>query len=298
MSFSYDTKTELCKHVPDEKCCAAAECYGMLLYGNTFSAREIRIITGNRKLGERLVERFEAAFSVSFDILPEPGTTGKKAYIINDRDKLNHIFNVYGFSPGSLLAHHVNLGVLEEECCRRSFIRGAFLTGGAITDPEKSYHLELVTAHFNVSREVYPLLQEMGFYPKETSRGGNYITYFKQSAAIEDFLTLIGAPLHAMMLMSAKIEKDMRNSVNRKVNCDTANAGKTVDASAAQIEAIKKIEAAGVFESLPEKLKQTAQLRLRYPEFSIKELADMSTPPVTKSCLNHRLRKLVELSGS
>ena len=298
MSFSYDTKTELCKHVPDEKCCAAAECYGMLLYGNTFSAREIRIITGNRKLGERLVERFEAAFSVSFDILPEPGTTGKKAYIINDRDKLNHIFNVYGFSPGSLLAHHVNLGVLEEECCRRSFIRGAFLTGGAITDPEKSYHLELVTAHFNVSREVYPLLQEMGFYPKETSRGGNYITYFKQSAAIEDFLTLIGAPLHAMMLMSAKIEKDMRNSVNRKVNCDTANAGKTVDASAAQIEAIRKIEAAGVFESLPEKLKQTAQLRLRYPEFSIKELADMSTPPVTKSCLNHRLRKLVELSGS
>jgi len=296
MSFSYDTKTELCRNIPDGMCCAAAECYGMLLYGNTFSAREIRIITGNLNLGEHIVKRFSRAFYVSFDILPEPGKTGKQAYIINDPPKLNRIFETYGYSPESLLAHHVNLGVLEEECCRRSFIRGAFLTGGAITNPERSYHLELVTDHFSVSRETYSLLLEMGFFPKETSRGGNYITYFKQSSAIEDFLTLIGAPLHAMELMSAKIEKDMRNSVNRKVNCDTANVAKTVDASAAQIEAISRIENAGVFAALPEKLKQTAILRMRNPELSIKELADISTPPVTKSCLSHRLRKLIELS--
>jgi DNA-binding protein WhiA len=192
----------------------------------------------------------------------------------------------------------VNLGVLEEDCCRRSFIRGAFLTGGAITDPAKSYHLELVTDHYNVSREMYSLLLEIGFFPKETSRGGNYITYFKQSSAIEDFLTLIGAPLHAMEIMSAKIEKDMRNSVNRKVNCDTANVTKTVDAAASQIEAIGRIKAAGAFAALPEKLKQTAVLRQQNPELSIKELADISTPPVTKSCLNHRLRKLVEMSGA
>jgi len=296
MSFSYNTKTEICKHLPDSRCCAVAECYGMLLYGNTFSAREIRIITGNKSLGERLGELFLRAFAVSFDILPESGKTGKQAYIINDPDKLLRIFEAYGFSPENLLAHHVNLGVLEEECCRRSFARGAFLTGGAITNPEKSYHLELVTDHFNVSRETYSLLLDMGFSPKETARGGNYITYFKQSSAIEDFLTLIGAPLHAMELMSAKIEKDMRNSVNRKVNCDTANVAKTVDASAAQVKAIRKIELAGAFAALPEKLRQTAQLRLQHPELSIKELADISTPPVTKSCLNHRLRKLVELS--
>ena len=296
MSFSYDTKTELCKHLPDGNCCAVAECYGILLYGNTFNAREIRIITGNENLGERLTDRFMRAFSVSFDILPESGKTGKQAYIINDTNKLDRIFETYGFSPGSLLAHHVNLGVIEEDCCRRSFIRGVFLTGGAITNPEKRYHLELVTDHFNVSRETYSLLLDMGFLPKETTRGGNYVVYFKQSSAIEDFLTLIGAPLHAMELMSAKIEKDMRNSVNRKVNCDTANVSKTVDASAAQVEAIGIIIEAGVFEALPGKLRQTAQLRLQNPELSIKELADISAPPVTKSCLNHRMRKLVGLS--
>jgi len=298
LSFSYNTKTELCRLSPEEKCCAVAECYGILLYGNTFSAREIRIITGNNSLGNRLIERFNRAFSISFDIMPDAGKPGKQAYIINAPDKLRSIFETYGFSTESLLAHHVNLSVLEEECCRRSFIRGAFLSGGAITNPEKSYHLELVTDHFNVNRETYSLLLDMGFSPKETSRGGNYIIYFKQSASIEDFLTLIGAPLHAMALMSAKIEKDMRNSVNRKVNCDTANVAKTVDASAVQIEAIRKIEAAGAYEALPEKLKQTAQLRLQNPELSIKDLADLSTPPVTKSCLNHRLRRLIEQSST
>jgi len=268
----------------------------MLLFGNTFSAREIRIITGNRNLGKRIAERFSRAFSISFDVLPGEGKSGKQVYIVNDPVKLGCVYAAYGFAPESLLAHHVNLGVLEEECCRRSFVRGAFLTGGAITDPAKSYHLELVTDHFNVSRETYALLLDMGFFPKETARGGNYITYFKQSAAIEDFLTLIGAPLHAMELMSAKIEKDMRNTVNRKVNCDTANVTKTVDAAAAQIGAIRRIEAAGAFGSLPEKLRQTAVLRIKHPELSIKELADISVPPVTKSCLNHRLRKLVEIS--
>ena len=298
MSFSYNTKTELCKTPPGGKCCAAAECYGMLLYCNTFSTREIRIVTGNEKLGQRLAALFSFAFSIQFDIVPEQGKTGKLAYIINDREKLGRIFEAYGFSPGNMLAHHVNLSVLEEECCRRSFLRGAFLTGGAITDPVKNYHLELVTDHYSVSRETYALLLEMGFSPKGTARGGNFITYFKQSSAIEDFLTMIGAPLHAMELMSTKIEKDMRNSVNRKVNCDTANVTKTVDAAAAQIDAIKKLESAGVFEALPEKLRETALLRLQYPEMSISELAETSTPPVTKSCLNHRFRKLAEMSAA
>jgi len=297
MSFSYNTKNEICRLLPDNKCCAIAECYGMLMFCNTFTAREIRIITGNQRLGKRIVEKFEEAFELKFDILPEPEKRGKKVYAITDKQKLSRVFHAFGISPESLLAHHVNLGVIEEDCCRRSFVRGAFLAGGAITNPEKSYHLELVTDHFNVSRETYALLLDMGFTPKETARSGNYIIYFKQSTAIEDFLTLIGAPIHAMELMSAKIEKDMRNSVNRKVNCDTANVSKTVDAAAVYIGAIRIIEEAGVLGSLPEKLRQTADLRLNNPELSIKELAEISTPPVTKSCLNHRLRKLVEIAG-
>jgi DNA-binding protein WhiA len=136
----------------------------------------------------------------------------------------------------------------------------------------------------------------MGFSPKETSRSGNYIIYFKQSAAIEDFLTFIGAPIHAMEVMSAKIEKDVRNTVNRKVNCDTANVTKMVDAAGIQIEIIEKIKAAGVFDTLPEKLRQAAQLRVENPELSIKELAETADPPLTKSCINHRMRRLAEIS--
>jgi len=268
----------------------------MLLFGNTFTTREIRIITGNKVLGRRIVGLFLKAFRTSFDIMPDEDDSGKQAYVINDPKKISRIFETYGFSKENLLAHHVNLGVLEDDNCRISFIRGAFLTGGAVTDPAKSYHLEIVTDHYNVSRQTYSLLREMEFSPKETSRSGNFIIYFKQSAAIEDFLTLIGAPIHAMQLMSAKIEKDMRNTVNRKVNCDTANVMKTVDAAAAQIDAISNIKTAGAFEKLPDRLKQTAQLRLDNPELSIKELADASTPPVTKSCMNHRMRKLAEIN--
>jgi DNA-binding protein WhiA len=282
--------------VQENICCAIAECYGALLYCNKFSAREIRIITGNDKLAKRLIEQFMNAFSLTFDILPDSEKTGKLSFMINDSDKLRKIYEVFGYSPDSLLSHHVNLSVIEEECCRRSFLRGAFFTGGAITNPAKSYHLELVTNHYSVSRGTYSLLLDMGFFPKETTRSGNYITYFKQSSVIEDFLTLIGAPLHAMELMSMKIEKDMRNSVQRKVNCDTANVTKIVDAAAVQIDAIKKIEDAGAFENLNDKLKETAKLRMENPELSIKELAEMSTPPLTKSAVNHRLRRLVSLS--
>ena len=296
MSYSYNTKAELCRLTPESACCAVAECYGMLLYGNTFSVREIRIVTGNKILGKRIVDLFLSAFKTSFDIMPDEDEPGKQAYIITDEKKISRIFETYGFTKENVLAHHVNLGVLEDECCGKSFIRGAFLAGGAVTDPAKSYHLEIVTDHFNVSRQTYSLLLEMGFSPKETSRSGNYIIYFKQSTAIEDFLTFIGAPIHAMEIMSAKIEKDVRNTVNRKVNCDTANVSKTVDASAAQIEAIERIKAAGAFDNLPEKLRESAELRVLYPELSIKELAEASTPPVTKSCMNHRMRKLAEIS--
>ena len=296
MSFSYNTKVELCKVVHESNCCAVAECYGMLLYGNTFNIREIRIVTGNKVLGKRIVDTFLYAFRTSFDIMPDEEEDGKQAYIIIDDGKINHIFDAFGYSKENLLAHSINLAVLEDECCIKSFIRGAFLAGGAVTDPIKSYHLELVTDYYNVSRQMYSLLLEIEFSPKETSRSGNYVVYFKQSAAIEDFLTFIGAPIHAMELMSAKIEKDVRNTVNRKVNCDTANVTKMVDAASEQIEKIEKIINAGAFERMPEKLRKAAELRVEYPELSIKELAEISIPPVTKSCMNHRMRRLAEIA--
>ena len=297
MSFSSDVKSELCRGAEDRKCCAVAESYGILLYCNTFSVREIRIVTGTRPLAVRLPGLFKSAFGLEFDMLPEnTGNPGKLTYIITSPEKLNKIFETYGYERDSLIAHQVNLGVLEDDCCRQSFIRGAFLAGGSVTDPVKQYHLELVTDHYNVSRQMFALLIEMEFEPKEASRNGNFITYFKQSEAIENLLTTIGAPISAMKLMSAKIEKDMRNSINRQVNCDTANVSKTVNAAQQQISAIQRIITVTGLEALPDKLKETAQLRLEYPELSLSELALTLNPPVTKSCLNHRMRKLMGLA--
>ncbi len=296
MSFSSDTKIELCK-TPERPCCTLAELYGILLYCNTFSEREIRIITESQALALRLPKLFRRALGFGFDLVPQPSAKeGKQTFIINDQEKIKKIFAVYGYDSGKVLAHHINRGVLEDDCCRIAFIRGAFLAGGSVTDPEKRYHLELVTDHYNVSRETYSLLLDMGFSPKETSRSGNYIIYFKQSEAVEDFLTTIGAPVAAMEVMSAKVEKDMRNSVNRRVNCEAANVGKTAYASLDQLIAIERLEKTGVLNTLPEKLRETARVRRENPEVSLSELAALFEPPVGKSCLNHRLRRLVELA--
>ena len=294
MTFSSKVKTELCKNPVSKVCCALAEAYGILLYGNTFTASEIRIITASREFADRLPKLFAKAFSLQFDSIV---FSRKYILTINDRDKISRIFDCYGYEASSIIALHVNLGVLEDECCRSAFVRGAYLAGGSVTDPAKRYHLELVTDHFNVSREMFSVLLEMEFSPKETARSGNYVTYFKHSEAIEDVLTTIGAPLSAMGIMEAKIEKGMRSTINRKVNCDTANADKVVAAAQEQIVAIRKLERNIGLDELPEKLYETAILRLVNPEASLSDLSILADPPVTKSCLNHRLRKLTEMAG-
>ncbi len=296
MSFSSDVKAELCRTEIGSKTCAVAECYGILLFSNTFSGSEIKIITGAECFASRLPKLFHRAFGMAFDQLSGNNETGRKSFGITDRGKIGKILEAFGYDTGGMLSLHVNLGILEEDPARESFIRGAFLAGGSVTDPEKRYHLEFVTDHYRVSREITALFVDMGFEPKCVVRGGNYIMYFKQSSVIEDLLTTIGAPVSAMGVMSAKIEKDITNSVNRKVNCDTANVTKTVEASAAQIAAIRNIRERKAFEELPERLRETARLREEYPELALSELARVADPPVTKSCLNHRLRKLVEIS--
>ena len=296
MSFSYDAKLELCRIPVQRLCCARAEAYGILLYCNTFSASEVRIITENRDLAQRLPRLFHRAFSLRFDRSPEPDQEGKLVFQITDKKKLDHIINLLGFSPEVNMVLHVNFGLLEEECCRSAFLRGVFLAGGSCTDPQKRYHLELTTSHQQAGRELESLLMDMGFQPKSLLRGGYHITYFKQSEHIEDFLTMIGSPVAAMAVMTAKMEKELRNSINRRLNCDTANLDKAVDAAQEQLEAIRRLRSAGVLDQLPEKLRQTASLRESYPELTLSELAEEFDPPVTKSCLNHRLRKLLELA--
>lgn len=294
MSFSSEAKKELCRDRLERRDDAEAECYGVLLYCHSFSPREIRIITASPDFAARLPKLFKRAFSLSFDILPPENAAGKRSFVITDAAKLKQIFDAYGQEIGGTLSHHVNFGVLEEERCRAAFIRGAFLAGGSVTDPEKRYHLELATAHHSVSREVNALLLDMGFSPRETQRAGNALLYFKQADVIADFFTAIGASNTAMGVMTAKVEKEMRNTVTRQINCDSANADKTVAAAQEQLAAIRRIvKEFGSLDVLPEPLRDAALLRVTNPEASLADLAQLSFPPVSKSCLSHRLKKLM-----
>ena len=296
MSFSYNVKAELCRAPVQRLCCARAEAYGVLLYCNTFTPTEVRIITGNPAYAERLPRLFSKAFRLHFDQMPEDAPVGKFIFRLTDAEKIAHIINTLGYDPTMHLVHHINFGLLEDECCRASFVRGAFLAGGSVTDPTKRYHLELTTSHHQASREMEALLTDMGYLPKSVARQGSSITYFKQSEHIEDLLTHIGAPVAAMDVMSAKVEKNLRNSVNRRVNCDAANLDKAIEAAQEQMEAIRRLMETGRIETLGDKIRQTAQARLDNPELTLAELAASFDPPITKSCLNHRMRKIMELA--
>ena len=296
MSFSSNVKAELCKDSLSKKSCAVAEGYGVLLYCNTFSSTEIRIITESRDFAARLPRLFKKAFGITFDQEPAAHDRGKLQFAISSEDKIAKIFETLQMDLKASLTLHVNFGMLEEEAECMAYLRGAFLAGGSVTDPAKRYHLEMTTSHYKVSRETCALLIECGFSPKELSRGGNNILYFKQSDYIEDFLTAIGAQVSAMGVMEAKVEKDLRNGVNRRVNCETANLTKVVDASMGQMAAIRALEEAGELDKLPGKLRETALLRRKNPEATLQELAAMLNPPITKSAINHRMRKLLELA--
>ncbi|MBQ5350491.1 MAG: DNA-binding protein WhiA [Oscillospiraceae bacterium] len=295
MSFSSETKDELCRVGLSRSCCALAEAYGVLLYCHTFDRREIRVITAGEGFAQRLPRLFRRAFGLSFDRVPAEGAGGKRTFLITDPEKLFAVSAAFGQEND--FTHHINFGVLENDCCRASFLRGAFLAGGSIIDPEKRYHLEFFTAHAAVSREVYSLMLEMGLSPKDSRRGGSALTYFKQSEAIEDVLTTMGAPLAAMGVMQAKMQKDMRNAVNRRVNCDSANADKIVAASREQLEAIRELDRLYGLTTLPDTLQETAMLRIANPEASLIELSRLADPPVSKSCMSHRLKKLLSYKG-
>ena len=296
MSFSSDAKEEICRLRPENTDSAVAESCGVLLYCHTFSPELIRIITLNEGFAARLPRLFSKAFELTFDQIPPEGTKRKRSLVLSDREKIARIYRTFGLDAENTVALHVNFALLEEDACRIAFVRGAFLAGGSVTDPEKRYHLELSTSHRSVAGETVSVLQELGFNPGISRRGGTPLLYLKQSDVIADFLTAIGAPVTAMNVMTARVEKEMRNTVTRQINCDSANADKTVAAAQEQIAAIRKLSARIGLDALPEPLKDAALLRITTPAASLAALASLSVPPVTKSCLNHRLKKIVNLA--
>ena len=297
VSFSASTKAEICRNMSNRACCALAECYGILLFCNSFTQESIRIITESREFAYNLPWLFEKAFHVEFDSFPSLEAPGKLIFQITDPHKIEAIMDAFGLDHKETLAIHVNLPVVEEDCCKHAFLQGAFLAGGSVTDPAKGYHLEITTTHSSVAKQTYLLLGEaVYFYPKTTHRGGNQILYFKQSDQISDFLTLVDAPVASMGIMEARLEKELNNKVNRRCNCDDANTSKVVEAAQEQLSAIRSLQERGVLEKLPGKLKEAAFARLEHPESSLTELAAMMQPPISKPAMNHRLKQLMKMA--
>lgn len=182
--------------------------------------------------------------------------------------------------------------LIRKKCCKKAFLRGAFLASGSINDPNKSYHMEIVSDDKRLTDCLVDILSDLGISAKSTKRKSSYILYIKEATLIVDLIGVMGAHLSLMAYENVRILKGVRNDLNRRVNCEAANIRKTVSAALSQIEDIKFIETKVGLGQLPESLKKVAQLRLEYPEASLTELGEMIDPPVGKSGINHRLRRI------
>lgn len=290
MSFSSDLKAELCAVPANRLCCVGAELYGAFLLAQTWNASLLRVVTTHPDVPERLRVLLERRFGFGFDTSDAPG---RGSLLLKAPDKLETIFSAFGLErmPGRSI--HLNHAALENVCCHAAFCRGVFLSGGSMTDPEKKYCVELVTPHKHLTRELLPILYEHGFEPRMTERGGVYALVFQSSETIEDFLTFMGAPLSSLSLMQIKQLKEVRNQVNRHVNCDTGNMERTLNAAARQVALFQILPGSSAWEGLPEALRAAAAARMEAPDASLSELAE--TLGIGRSALNHRLRKLEEI---
>lgn len=309
MSFSGSVKEELLGCIDNARHCRIAEVAAVL----AFDGEIVRLPSGEIDL--RVSSENESLVRKYFTLL-EKTFTMKDGVSIDDRiTKKNNRFVVELEEPEStvkilqavkLLGNDrtpqvsdalVNQMVVQRNCCRRAFIRGAFLCAGSISDPEKFYHFEIVCGSKAKAVQLMELIQSFEVDAKIVQRKKYYVVYVKEGAQIVELLGIMGAGVSLMNLENVRILKDMRNTVNRKVNCETANINKTVNAAVKQVEDILYIRDTAGLDSLPENLEETALLRLEYPQASLKELGALLSTPVGKSGINHRLRKICSIAN-
>lgn len=305
-SFSAKTKNELARVLPQKRCCQLAELAALVRMDGTIrlSADQdvaVVIVTENAAVARKIFKLGKTLFDLQASISTHRNTRLKKA-------------NLYSIElpaqPGmaeALATLGVELGpegrlmlrrpeTISRQCCRRAYLRGAFLGGGSLNSPEGTYHLEIITRDFFHSQLICELMRHFRLQPKESRRKRWHVVYLKESEQIVDFLNIIGAHSALLDFENVRVYKGMRNAVNRLVNCETANLNKTVDAGMRQLENIALIRDAMGLEKLPRTLKAVAELRLMYPDSSLKELGEMLDPKLGKSGVNHRLRRLEEIA--
>lgn len=304
MSFAHETKTALAAASETVKhdCCRRSMLYGILYSAGRFSYRGIKLVTSSSPLAELAIKRLSELFSVEANVYITEKKSGdaderksNKITVVARRD-LERIFEGFRYTDDDDESR-----IIEEmfKCpnCMQYFIRGMFMSSGTVTDPQKSYHLEMSYTSEAFAAGAAYILNLAGLEPKHMTRKNEYVVYYKDSESIENFLAFIGATAAAFTIMNTKIEKELRSDANRLANSELANIGKTVAAAGGQIAAIKALKESGELEKLSDELKITAELRLANPDASLIALASMHEPPITKSGVNHRLKKILESAG-
>lgn len=304
MSFSAEIKEELMKIEDMPDCCTHAMAYGMLLFGRSFDVNEISLLTDNPLVGDKYAELVRRACSVDAQRLVSDA--GKvTCEIVSEADRLK-VLSAFS-STGKERVRRIDRGNLLNECgdtaesincCNAAFLRGAFLSCGTASDPNKSYHIEFVVPYRTLSLDLLKILTDYGLKAKHMVRRYINVIYIKDSESIEDLLTIMGATMASLSIMNIKIYKDLRNLTNRRNNFENANLSKTASAAYDQISAIERLKSSGAYAQLPQELKIIADLRVENEEASLREIGEMCTPPISRSAVNHRLKKLIALAGA
>ncbi|MDE6124209.1 MAG: DNA-binding protein WhiA [Eubacterium sp.] len=294
MSFSMQVKDELVKTEYETACCKKSLLYGMCIFGKSFSAGSVSLQTENENVAGLYANLLKELFNINYTVKKSP--KGRNITVsVSEKSDAAKLFKSFGHEgAGSLKINHSNF---DCENCVKAFTAGAFLSCGTISTPEKDYHLEFTVPYLNLSKSLMTLIEEMELKPKYTYRHGYNIVYFKESESIEDCLYLMGASDAMFEMMNVKIVKDFRNMANRKANCETANINRMVNAVAGQIQAIDKIWNKKGKEYLPENLETLAELRYENPDLSLSELAQMCNPSLSRSGVNHRLKKIIDIAA-
>ncbi|MBP3428296.1 MAG: DNA-binding protein WhiA [Clostridia bacterium] len=302
MSYSSDTKEELCRFEPDSVCCLLAELSGIISAAGSVIYRgggekRLSIETENSVVARRAYRLLRDVFDVQPELvtLRRARLGGRSAYRVEiSGGDASFVLEGCGIAFGQRRGVPKELTV--RKCCRMSFLRGVFLADGSVTDPEKEYHLEFAMADEYFAQALQRLIARFGLNAHIIKRRQLMIVYLKGQSEITDMLSILGAQSARFAMEDAYIRKELRNNANRAVNCDSANVQRAVAAASRQTQAIERLLAAKGEDSLPAALLETAKMRLRYPEVSLEELGTLLDPPVGKSGVNHRLRRLEKMA--
>lgn len=309
MSFSSRVKEELCRIEHAKPCCEKAELAALIHGGASVNLSKnglsLSIKADNAAIARRVFSMLQNSFGVSPVLSSHKNTSlssGKGYRVrVDEADGLRHILEETGYlkaeeEGGIRINNKVPSALLRKNCCKYAYLRGAFLASGYVGDPEKAYHVEFSLSNEGYAANFCSWLSRLLPGAKQIMRKDTAIIYIKESDQIAELLQMMGAHTALLNMESIRVTKDMRNRVNRIVNCEQANIEKTMDAAQRQIDAIRTIERMGEFSRLSLPLRQTAEIRMENPELPLKELGELFTPPIGKSAVNHRLRKLVQIA--